>query len=105
MKWRRNTKIKVINSFGGSCGVCGYAVCKDALELHHLDPSKKEFTLAEAIANGAGRKKLFPELEKCVLMCSNHHKEVHAGLRTVPEDMPRFNPDLYEMADTHGFAP
>ena len=48
-----------------------------ALEFHHLDPTKKEtiissdsITVEQAIA----------ESKKCILLCSNCHKELHANL-------------------------
>ena len=98
MKWRRSTKDRIINAFGGRCGVCGYDRCKTALELHHLDPETKEFSIAQVVSNGAGRKRLFPELIKCVLLCSNCHREVHANLVDIPKDVSRFNPNEFKIA-------
>ena len=45
--------------------------------MHHLDPSKKEFTISQRMTSFEA---IQPELEKCVLLCSNHHREVHEGL-------------------------
>ena len=45
--------------------------------MHHLDPSKKEFTISQRMTSF---ETILPELEKCVLLCSNHHREVHEGL-------------------------
>lgn len=47
------------------------------LEFHHLDPTKKELNVATA----AGRwstKRLLEEISKCIVLCSNCHKKVHA---------------------------
>lgn len=58
------------------CLVCGerVAVC---LDFHHLDPSKKEFTLSKALRSN---KKLADEIAKCVVLCANCHRKLHAGL-------------------------
>jgi len=59
--------------------VCGYGRYQGALEFHHLDTSKKDFGLS---TKGLTRswEKTKRELEKCILVCSNCHKEIHAGL-------------------------
>lgn len=51
------------------------------MEFHHLDPSKKEFTLSKRGARSLER--LRAEVDKCVLLCSNCHAEVEAGLTNV----------------------
>jgi predicted HNH restriction endonuclease len=73
---QRERKQEAINYKGGKCQLCGYDKYKGALEFHHIDPTKKDFALS------AGRltslEKLKPELDKCVLLCANCHREVHA---------------------------
>lgn len=58
------------------CMVCGekFAQC---LELHHLDPSTKEFSSAEAF--NKSWETFIVEAEKCVVLCANCHRKVHAG--------------------------
>jgi hypothetical protein len=53
-----------------------------ALEFHHLDPAEKQFGLAQ---RGMGRSiaRLRAEARKCVLLCSNCHAEVEAGLSSI----------------------
>lgn len=75
---RRNNKIKLIQMFGGKCSQCGYDRYAGALEFHHLDPEHKDFGI------GSGKisfslKRMIEEAKKCVLVCSNCHKEIHAG--------------------------
>lgn len=72
---RRETKFKCIEYKGGKCSVCGYDKCSAALEFHHLDPSKKEFNINKSAT--LSFKKLKPELDKCILVCSNCHREIH----------------------------
>ena len=91
-KWRKNVKEKLINAFGGYCCVCGYSGCNDALALHHLDPSKKNFTFGKVIGNGMAWDKLVAEAKKCVLVCVRCHTEIHAGYTKVPYDAKCFNP-------------
>ncbi len=50
-RWRKATKQRIIDSFGGKCGICGYEKCPDALALHHLNPLEKEFGLGGVRAN------------------------------------------------------
>ena len=76
---RRRLELRriVINRLGGSCSICGYDRCLSALEAHHVDPRIKDFNISERLA----RLELIEcELEKCVLLCSNCHREVHDGL-------------------------
>lgn len=76
---RRKTKAKAVAYKGGKCQACGYDRCQEAFDFHHLDPKQKEFGIG---ANGATRSwaKLQIELDKCILLCANCHRELHAGL-------------------------
>jgi hypothetical protein len=49
------------------------------LDFHHINPSEKEETIARLITQ-KGRKKTFEEIEKCIVVCSNCHRKLHAGL-------------------------
>lgn len=92
-KWRRVTKQRMIESLGGKCGVCGYDRCQEALECHHLDPTQKEFSFGQSRANIKAWSSLVPELRKCVLLCANCHREIHAGMidEAILQNLPRFN--------------
>lgn len=70
---------KILEVFGSySCQICGYDKCETALELHHRDPTKKEFTISSSRNNESPE--LINELKKCALVCSNCHREIHYGL-------------------------
>ena len=43
--FRKRTKEKAVEYKGGKCKICNYDRCVSALEFHHLEPSKKDFTL------------------------------------------------------------
>jgi predicted nucleic acid-binding Zn ribbon protein len=90
-QWRRTTKNRIVQAFGGKCCICGYNKCQDALELHHITPSEKDFSLGKIRAHSKSWNTIVIELRKCVLVCSNCHKEVHANISEIPKDAPKFN--------------
>ena len=49
------------------------------LEFHHCS-GEKEFNIADSRMMGVGFVKLKNEVSKCVVLCSNCHKKVHAKL-------------------------
>lgn len=79
---RRKVKRMLVAEAGGRCTICGYDRHVAALEFHHLDPSAKEFGLAQRGAHSIDR--LREEIGKCVLLCSNRHAEVEAGFVELP---------------------
>jgi hypothetical protein len=76
---------------GGCCAICSYDRTVSALELHHLDPTAKDFALGTVRRNPASWPKIVAELKKCVLLCANCHREVHDGILDVPENPPSFD--------------
>lgn len=75
---RQRLKTRLLYVAGEKCAICGYNKCSSALEFHHLTPDEKDFTLATN-ANIATDKAL-KEIKKCILVCSNCHREIHANL-------------------------
>ena len=55
------------------------------LELHHLDPSQKEINPADMASRGWSWERMLTEIEKCVVVCSNCHKKIHANQLVIPE--------------------
>lgn len=78
-KRRKKLKEQSVEYKGGSCQVCGYNRCRSALEFHHLDPNKKDFGIG---ASGHTRswEKIKIELNKCIMVCANCHREIHEGI-------------------------
>ncbi len=76
-RMREEKKLKAIEYKGGKCVRCGYNKCPAALDFHHLEPTGKE-------TNGELRsyswEKLKAEIDKCILVCSNCHREIHYEL-------------------------
>jgi transposase len=87
---RRRRKVKQILTAdaGGRCCICGYNRCFGALEFHHIDPREKRLQLS---SNGVALSldALRAEARKCVLVCSNCHAEVEAGVATIPVELFR----------------
>ena len=59
------------------CIVCGESepVC---IDFHHKNPEEKEFTISKH--QSRSKEWLTKEISKCVCLCSNCHRKVHAGL-------------------------
>lgn len=78
LKRRTLLKQKAVVYKGGKCVKCGYEKCNQALEFHHINPIEKDFSIAGNYNISWERIKC--ELDKCILVCSNCHKEIHAGI-------------------------
>ena len=77
-KSRKQTREDILYIHGCKCNICGYNRYSGALEFHHLDMNKKDLGLS---ARDCGNfEKVLEESKKCILLCSNCHKEVHANL-------------------------
>lgn len=72
---KRNKKIKAVTYKGGKCSKCGYEKCMKALEFHHLIPEEKGYDLNHAKIDKPWEI-LKKELDKCILLCSNCHREL-----------------------------
>ena len=72
--WRKKLK-KEIDEYKLSkgCHECGYDKHSSALDFNHIDPTTKEFNVAEAWAIGIGRKRIYEEIDKCEVLCANCH--------------------------------
>lgn len=78
---RRRYKLKLVEYKGGKCSICGYNKCLDALEFHHLNPNDKVFSLT--CSDTRSFEKLKAEVDKCILVCANCHREIHANERAL----------------------
>jgi hypothetical protein len=82
-KKRKNYKQILVEYKGGKCEICGYDKCIEALDFHHKDPTQKDFNIsASKICNIETLKK---EVDKCMLLCANCHREIHYKIRQEKE--------------------
>ena len=91
MRRRRKLKAILVADAGGSCCVCGYSRYIGALEFHHLDRSEKRVEIS--CGSALSLDSLRAEARKCVLLCSNCHAEVEAGVTAVPLQFRRRHPN------------
>lgn len=73
---KKRKKIQAVQILGGKCQICGYCKCNDALDFHHIGDDK-EFNIGQAIPRWKWSR-IVEELKKCVLFCSNCHREIHS---------------------------
>lgn len=59
------------------CYICGYNKCPEALDFHHKDDNK-ESGIADLRKQGYAVAKIQEEIEKCIVICANCHRELHA---------------------------
>lgn len=78
-KRRRKVKAMAIEYKGGKCQVCGYSNYQGALDLHHTNSDEKSFSIGH---KGYTRswERVKSELDKCILVCANCHREIEAGI-------------------------
>jgi hypothetical protein len=82
---RKRLKQMAISLKGGKCQFCGYNKYNGALDFHHIDESTKKFNLS---TRGLTRswKKIKDELQKCILVCANCHREIHGRIIKLPQN-------------------
>jgi len=79
-KRRQKIRQMLVEYKGGKCEICGYIGCIDVLDLHHKDANTKEFGISSSgLTRSWERNKA--EADKCVLLCANCHREIHAGYK------------------------
>lgn len=78
-KRRVDIKRLAVEYKGGKCEICSYSKSIKALEFHHTDPTQKDFAIS-----GGGKTRSFDkmkvELDKCLMLCANCHREEHERL-------------------------
>lgn len=84
-KRRKRLKQMVVEYKGGKCMLCGYNRCIQAFDLHHNSDSKKNFGLSERGLTRAWDT-IKKEADKCILVCANCHREIHANYVQPPRE-------------------
>jgi DNA-binding CsgD family transcriptional regulator len=75
---RKKIKEKLVDYKGGSCELCHYNKCIEALEFHHRDPAQKDFGISEY--THLKWDNIVKEVDKCIMVCANCHREIHNGI-------------------------
>ena len=71
---RYHAKKDFVNSYKNECAKCG-ETREYVLDFHHKDPSQKDFTIGKISIKDSNL--IQKEIEKCVLLCANCHREFH----------------------------
>lgn len=76
VNWKKyEVKKLAVEYKGSSCQSCDYNLCIASLTFHHIDPTKKDFSI------GGNHTRTFnsikEELDKCILLCQNCHSALH----------------------------
>lgn len=76
-------KRQLVDAAGGCCVHCGYNKSLHALDFHHTGKDK-EHALSDILLKASGKNGSYlaialAEAAKCVLLCANCHRELHAG--------------------------
>ena len=92
--WSR--KLELVEMMGGKCCCCGYDKNIAALEFHHTNPKEKGFQLDSRHLSNTSMERIMEESKKCILLCSNCHKEVHypGQTKTILQEMAYDNKPL-----------
>lgn len=79
----RKTLKTIVNGIKSKYG-CSFCNEKEGicLDFHHLDKSKKDLDVSNFIKRKM-KKEAFDEINKCIVVCSNCHRKIHANLLSV----------------------
>ena len=73
-------KKHAVEYLGKECYICGFNKYLSALEFHHIDGGEdKNFNLSNNFTGYDLNDKIISELDKCIILCSNCHRALHAG--------------------------
>lgn len=73
----KETKERIVGYLGGKCVACGFDNYICSLDVHHIDPSKKDINFKSK--RGWCWERIVKELENCILLCKNCHQAYHNG--------------------------
>ncbi len=93
-----------IEEIKSPCVVCGENR-KHVIDFHHLDPNEKEINISKYASSGAGifetkKQKIKKEIEKCVTLCSNCHRDFHFLEKTKGITFEEYKRDVSPLPDT-----
>lgn len=74
---RADRKQLIIEAKSAGCSFCSEAetVC---LDFHHVDDTQKDYGVSAMLT--FSRERILEEIAKCVVLCANCHRKVHAGI-------------------------
>lgn len=87
---KRNRQIAPLQALVDEAKAVGCLLCGEidatCLDLHHREPAEKTNSLPRMIRMGKPTEaEVRDEIAKCVVLCANCHRKVHAGSLVLPE--------------------
>lgn len=82
-KYKQKVKVVIDEAKTSGCYFCP----EDdpvVLQFHHIDPESKRFNVGYSHAR-YGVRAVQEEIAKCIVVCSNCHLRIHAGILEVPQ--------------------
>lgn len=75
-------KRELILRKGGKCQLCGTAYNGQngcIFDFHHVNPKEKDFNISARLRyNSYIPQDIYNEIDKCILVCSNCHRQLHS---------------------------
>ena len=84
VKRRKKIRQMAVKYKGGKCERCGYGKCIEALDFHHKDANGKDFGISSR-GHSRSWQRVRAELDKCIMVCANCHRELHACRSAAPD--------------------
>ena len=94
--WRARTKQRLSDAFDNKCAICGGTFPPCVFDFHHLDPDTLVFRLSEIRKHAISWKRIVKEVRKCIMVCSNCHRQIHYNNKKIPDVVTRFNEEYAE---------
>lgn len=83
VKYFNECKREWMSYLGSKCTNCGYDKSVAAMDFHHKNDDQKEYNLSRK--RGRSLNFVKRELNKCLLLCCNCHREEHAKLNSLKD--------------------
>lgn len=75
-------KKELIEYKSGKCSICGIEYNGEngaIFDFHHVNPNDKDFNITTLLRNYSQiPKRVWEEVDKCILVCSNCHRQLHS---------------------------
>jgi len=59
------------------CKFCGYDKCPCSIDFHHIKRDEKNMNISAMVYAQKPLELIKEEMEKCIVLCSNCHRELH----------------------------
>ena len=66
-------------TYNHCCYFCGEKE-RCCIDYHHKDPSEKDKSISNLLGTLRSKERILNELKKCIAICSNCHRKIHAGI-------------------------